>query len=452
MVGILQSGWAWVSVIGLGCLGCLGCGGVLVAAEGDARPPVATSGSPEIPAEQRSEAERWIEKLGSESYAEREQAQAALAALGRMARPALAAALYSHPNPEVRRRCAELLPLAVAADFKARIDMFLADTAGQYDHDLPGWTAFRQMVCNEWRLWGYTIGRDRRLEPIARRFFAQILQDPANREFLFTFWQSPQKGELVRSRREELQASRYPQQIVVINGTVVRPNLRIPTMADIATLLFLEAYSGASVNNPRLGTITTLLQGTPFERALRENGEFTPLLRELVRVWAASRREPQEMYTVMNWLATAGLSEDAARVALRLLLNPMVMPYQRGQALSHLIKSADTTLLPLLENLFEDQTVIYSMTQIRVVNGQQQRVVTQVELRDAALAAAILLSGQRPTDYGFTDRMAQQNNDMFYYHRYYFADDPQRTAAFERWKRERSGDRPPQQPADPPRR
>ncbi len=446
MVGILRSGWAWVSVIGLGC------GGVLAAADGAAPPQGATSGSPEIPAEQLAEAERWIEKLGSESYAEREQAQAALAALGRMARPALAAALYSHPNPEVRRRCAELLPLAVAADFKARVDMFLADTAGQYDHDLPGWTAFRQMVCNEWRLWGYPIGRDRRLEPAARRFFAQILQEPANRELLFTFWQSPRQLELVRSRREELQASRYPQQIVVINGTVVRPNLRIPTTADIATLLFLEAYSGASVNNPRLGTITTLLQGTPFDRTLRENGEFTPVLRQLVRVWAASRREPQEMYTVMNWLATIGLSEDAARVALRLLHHPGVTPAQRGHALGHLVKSADKTLLPLLENLFQDHSVIYSMTQIRVEDGKQQRVVTQVELRDAALAAAILLDGRRPTDYGFTDRMAQRNNDTFYYYRYYFADDTQRTAAFERWKRERSGERAPQQPPGPPGR
>ena len=77
-------------------------------------------------------------------YREREEAHAELAKMGRLARPAPLEAAASDPDPEVRFRCSRLLPKAGADDLKARLDTFLADTEGKYEHDLPGLKQFRK--------------------------------------------------------------------------------------------------------------------------------------------------------------------------------------------------------------------------------------------------------------------------------------------------------------------
>src|SRR4051794_3874459 len=69
-----------------------------------------------------------VRQLGSDEFSAREDAQKQLAALGRLARPALVAGVNTSPDPEVRLRCAELLPAATALDNRAKIDTFLADT------------------------------------------------------------------------------------------------------------------------------------------------------------------------------------------------------------------------------------------------------------------------------------------------------------------------------------
>ena len=80
-----------------------------------------------VPPEVLSKARLLIQQLGSDSYREREQAQAELAKMGRLARPALLEAMDQHPNPEVRFRASLLLPRASAEDLKARLEALLAD-------------------------------------------------------------------------------------------------------------------------------------------------------------------------------------------------------------------------------------------------------------------------------------------------------------------------------------
>ncbi|MCS7269856.1 MAG: hypothetical protein NZ703_02125, partial [Gemmataceae bacterium] len=139
----------------------------------------------EIQPEDLQRARAWVEQLGSPVYTEREQAQTELARMGRLARLALQEALASHPDPEVRQRCAVLLPAAIEDDIKVRLTVFLADTAGRYTHQLPGWEAFRAIACNEWRWCGWVLARDASLEPAARKLYAEMLQTPANRDLLF---------------------------------------------------------------------------------------------------------------------------------------------------------------------------------------------------------------------------------------------------------------------------
>jgi hypothetical protein len=102
-----------------------------------------------IPPEELSKARELVRKLGSEVFREREDAHAELTRMGRKARQALLEAVGSDPDPEVRFRCSRLLPKAGADDLRARLDTFLADTEGKYDHDLPGLKQYRKAVGND---------------------------------------------------------------------------------------------------------------------------------------------------------------------------------------------------------------------------------------------------------------------------------------------------------------
>src|SRR5262249_7311030 len=135
-------------------------------------------------AEVQVKARALVRKLGSEDFEEREEAQKKLINFGRFARAALLEGANTSPDPEVRTRCAQLLPSANALDTQAKLEPFLADTEGRYEHDLPGWKTFRGVVCNEWAFCGHTLWSDRVLEKAARQVFVEMLSTHANRRLL----------------------------------------------------------------------------------------------------------------------------------------------------------------------------------------------------------------------------------------------------------------------------
>ena len=56
-----------------------------------------------------------------------------------------------------------------------------------------------------------------------------------------------------------------------------------------------------------------------------------------------------------------------------------------------------TDQIPAIEKAFTDTSVL--TTTVKIVNGMQVR--QSIEVRDAALAAAVIMTGQNPDDYGF---------------------------------------------------
>src|SRR5262249_24343845 len=48
-------------------------------------------------------------------------------------------------DPEVRRRCAELLPEVLGGQLRAQVKGLLDDKDGKPDHPLPGWKLFREI-------------------------------------------------------------------------------------------------------------------------------------------------------------------------------------------------------------------------------------------------------------------------------------------------------------------
>jgi hypothetical protein len=88
-------------------------------------------------------AEELVRRLGDPSYALREDAAARLGKMGRTAVAALEKGAKGR-DAEVRRRCAEMLPLARRSDLEIRLDDFAAGVAVQ--PPLPGWVPFRELA------------------------------------------------------------------------------------------------------------------------------------------------------------------------------------------------------------------------------------------------------------------------------------------------------------------
>jgi hypothetical protein len=389
-----------------------------------------------VPPEVQVKSRALVRQLGSEEYAEREEAQRQLADLGRLARPALLAGVNTSPDPEVRLRCAELLPAASALDLRARIDTFLADAAGEYEHDLPPWKTFRAAACREWPFFGRTVWSDRSAEKAARRVFAELLlSSPDNRRLLAaTGGSRVELADLVVARRQELYNRRYPR------GTGATP--RDPTLEEMTVLLFAESRVGSQYM-PRRSSITSLLSESGFTSAARAADEKARVYRAVAAAWLDSRDEPREMYQAMSIAANLGLNDEACGLAVRLLVMPGVTASYRGRAASNLLSYGGKQHVPLLEKALGEALAVYTVRIPAAADGDPDAATYEVRLGDLALAVSVLLSEQKLADYGFADRYAGNaayDDRSFSYTRYYFPNDAARTRALAKWAAWRKAD------------
>lgn len=381
------------------------------------------------PAEVQIKCRALVRQLGSEDYAEREDAQAQLASLGRFARPALLAGVTTSDNPEVRLRCGELLPNATTLDIKAKLETFLADTNAEYEHDLPGWRTFRSVVTREWAFFGQTIYSNRALEKAARQVFADLVAVPGNRRLLLAIDGSRvELTELVVGRKQELYERRYPPR-------GVEGDSRNPTLEEMTALIFADSRVGSQYV-PRRGSITFLLSGSGFTGAARGSDEKSQVYLALAAAWLDSRNEPREMYQVMNLGIDLGLTDQVCALSTRLLAMPGVSPTYRGRAASQLVRSGEKKHVPALERSLTSAVVVYSFNAPVLPDGSQIATTYEIQVRDMVLAVALLLTEQKPTDYGFIDRNANVEglgDRPYSYAQYHFADDAARKKALAKW-------------------
>jgi len=394
----------------------------------------AASPNPEdlaAPPEIQVKARVLVDRLGSEDFAVREDAQKQLAALGRLARPALLVGVNTHPSQEVRLRCAELLPHATALDIRAKLDTFLADVNGEYEHDLPGWMTFRASVCREWVLFGQVVWSNRTLDKAARQVFASMIATPANRRLLLAVDGSQvELAERVASRRQELFNERYPRDREL--------PVRDPTIEDITTLLFAESLVGSQLGLRRRSSIGSLMSASGFMGAVRGKDEKAAVYRALAIAWLNSRNEPREMYQALSIASSLDLNDEACGLAVRLLTMPGLQAIFRGRAASYLASNGSKKHLPLLEKGMSDTLVVASIRPTTRLQGSSEEDTHDVQLRDLVLVVSILLAEQKPEDYGFTDLRANVKDEptyypSFLYNRYYFADETVRKKAFAKW-------------------
>ncbi len=389
-----------------------------------------------VPAADVARARELVRRLGSDSYADRERATRDLAEMGRRAAGPLRAAL-ADPDPEIAARAAGLYPPAAAADLAARAAAFAADRAGRYDHDLPGWEAF----------WA-AAGDD----PAARSLFLAIVREPANAELLVAIGGPAGRGAaaavaggvvygrppvpprpadlvapLARRRSAMFAALQSPPPGVKPAGVSPTP--------DVALVLLAESLAPAAPP----GGYAQFQSGSYFYNAegrdvMVGKGPFGPVPARLAVRWLDTRADPPAQYAAILIAQNAGLGPAAGRYAVRYLRAKGGNLYNRVSAMQALVRYPDPGGVPALEGYFADETA--------VVPGVPAQRQAEIRLRDAALVAALVLTGQDPTAYGLSRPSAMAGGAAIQFPNatYVFQDDApgtaadKREAAFARWR------------------
>ncbi len=344
-----------------------------------------------VPPDTAARATALVERLASRDYGERVEATTELRALGRLALPALREAVATITHAEVRARVATLLPAAVAADIQARLACFLADTDGKYQHVLPGGKEFFAAT-----------GRT----DAAKRLYAAMLSSP-NRDLVLAV-EGPEAHlrRKLHDRRDDLDLARRD------------PRTELFTQlddADVAAILFAESFLpdagpttgelGWALVRVRGGRAAQLTGNTLFQSVLESalaDDRRREAMAGVVRRWMQTRDHPQTIYTAILAMNRAGLPD--ALPAARLLAGGKVVggPVSyKLHAVAYLARHGASDDLPVIEKLFADKTTVVTA----LPDGPVSRRHT-ILTSDAALAMALLLTGQNPTDYGLDFRTA----------------------------------------------
>lgn len=468
---------------------------VLVAVAALAAVPAARGASPDpkdlvVPEQELSKARALIRQLGSDVYREREDAQAELTKMGRLARQPLVEAVAGDADPEVRQRCGRLLSKASSEDLKARVETFLADTGGKFDHDLPGLKAFRT----------HTGANDK-----TRALYAEILKSPYNLDMFAAIDRGPvEGGKAISDRRTAMwnDLQNNNNRLGLNPGKPFVP--KYPTLAETAALLFAETVV-PSDQIPKSG-VWTWVNGAQFiqQNASMQalNGTSTPhaeAYRGIVAKWLITRTDPQELMNLSYQLGQGGLQNfKESRILLRrIVLTDGVQGYAKGQAMNTLFmgtklkeergflvdlmrgkvkisdypgvlpstsatETADAAgmlvraALPGATAALDSYGLLPSVLAPRTINVATDGMIQQVWfnrpnnqnevhtclMKDVILAYLITLDGGKITDYGFeVQQGAFVNQGQLGYGQYAFTSDAARHAGFMKyaWKQFKDG-------------
>lgn len=365
------------------CLVLFACGLWAVPADGASPDPKDLA----IPQQELSKARTLVRKLGSELFREREEAQDDLVKMGRLARPALLEALNSDPSPEVRFRVSRLLPRAEAADLQARIDTFLADADGKFEHNLPAWKLFLK-----------EFGAEKK----HRELYVEMLKGAENIEVLQAIDVSAESGgRAISDRRMGIWLQMNPNAFGArIPGTAVNP--RQPTLADLATVLFGEV-AVPSKDIPRGGPFfifvngATLLQQTAVGMNAINNPNGTPLsgpFRAIVERWLETRTAPDDLNYAMNIAVNFRQLKETLPLLRRVVTTEGVQGYARAQGMIYLLQR-DKAEMTLVKSMLKNDTALGQRMQVA------PNVILDPQLRDIALALVLHYEGQDLKKYNF---------------------------------------------------
>jgi hypothetical protein len=337
-----------------------------------------------------------INQLGNDEFTLRETATEELTKIGVSAFPALEAA-GKNPDREIRYRSQRILGQIRHLDMQRRLEAFLAGKDEGEGYQLAGWARFRKSFGDE---------------KATRSLFVEMQK--ADAELLKALEEGPrQAAEVLGLRTAQLQeALRFGQQ-------------QQASLGQVAATLFVAAEEDVALPVQTMSLVLNQCFQPGF-RDILTNSQHRDMPRKMLGS-IIRRSDGQVAYAAINVANQLNLPEGI-EPAVKLLNNPP-QPHMVPQALMMVTKSGDAAHLPAIEKLLENKTVITTST------DGNNKVKYELQVRDTALASAVLLSKQELRNY--FDPQVQQITDIqqvIYNARLIgFADEESRTKAFDKW-------------------
>ena len=348
-----------------------------------------------------------IDELASRQFSTRQRAMATLIQLGPDVVPQLEEAM-TNGNRELRFRAQRVLDAVDQNLYQLNLEAFMQ--SGEKAATLPGWDGFKQLAG--------TTSTARRLFVLMCRAEPELMRN-LERPVSIT-------SRSITKRCKELQQ---------VFRTYKRDSIQLGT---VAALLFSGGITGVKVDETSVKTIYSVCNYNAFRNEMyTRNPNGTSQYRRTPR-----SNILRQLFAV--WMEHGGGSD--ARMAFNL-----AMQYDIKQCLPRaiaLVRAKDTpchvaqialvaiTRFGTLVNLRDLETRIDDKS----FCGVQQRVgqkLHQTQLRDIALAGALLIADENPRNYGFT-RISYTNAKQLNYSTVGFSSDEERVAPRKKYEQFRA--------------
>jgi RNA polymerase sigma factor (sigma-70 family) len=329
-----------------------------------------------------TQAQKLVRQLGSLKFAQRQEAEKALADMGAQAAASVRAGMRD-ADLEVARRCTALWPRLWQTEI-ARPDL---DRLANFAH--PLWLRFRKVAGDDassrklFSQLAADLGRFQKLEAIDA--------EPARAADAYTAELKERVEALNQGWREAEAAVRYHPPFTT---GLIRPSSGYPTQLEFATLLFLGTF-------PSTAAVT--YRGTEHHDSASHSMVFalgeaqSPALRRLFGSWLETRTDQGAIQLGLSQVVRSPIAE--------------VLPAARKHAASAKLEAGTRALallvigrlgggedLPLLKRAFADARVWYTT---RWSSGTGKERIIEVQVGDTALGSALWIFGQRAADFGF---------------------------------------------------
>jgi hypothetical protein len=346
-----------------------------------------------------------VAQLGDDDAIVREAASEELTQIGMPALAALDAATRNS-DLEIRYRSRRIVALVRQLDQEKRLEAFLDGKEDPTGYTLPGWRRFKK-----------SYGDD----AASRSLFVEMQR--ADAELMQAMETGPEAAAEVLSLR------------VAQDQQARQSGARVSAGQAAATLFVAAADDAAIPAQTQLMVLQQCLQQGFRELLSQSSKKALPrkmLAAIIVRSedWAAY----QAMHVAMQYDMPEGLAP-----ATKILSNPgervahMIQP-----ALMTVVKLGDSSHVPLVEKLLDDRSTVSKIQETVMKDGKNVATNYEMQLRDSALAAVILLSKQNLTDYFDVPEQQRQllaEPQMIFYNPRLigFASEEEREVVFEKW-------------------
>ena len=349
-----------------------------------------------------------IAQLGDAKFATRKSAGERLARIGLPAYQALEEATRDGDR-EIRYRAEKVLSVIRQNDLNRRLTIFLASLDSPEDRTLPSWPRFKATYGNT----SATRNLFVEMQRSEGELLAQLDADPRQATDLLGKRAVALAEEQNRLNREG--GSLPLGQIAAVLFVAGEPDVK-PSSNTVAMLL-------------RLGSQPVIRAAIfPVEAGDKQGAEKTAMARKLVGTVIA-RAEDVATQQAVQMAANYDLKEGLAP-ALKMLEAPGRIRFTIQQAMLLVAKYGDESHLAALEKLFTDNTLLSAPNP-----GGVRR---EVQVRDSALAAAVLMTKQELKDYfDLPDNLPTQQAAGMLSTAYLtagFANEEQRAAAMKKWE------------------